>query len=531
MRQPVVWMIFVAPFSFFVGAAAAEQTAEPPPGRLPIGVIEIVNHEVFDEPDDGISTPYRIANNIHVRTRDEVVRRELLFDSGDRLDQELVEQTERNLRALPFLRDARIEMVDVDEDRDGRADRVDVRVMTWDTWSLAPRVDFRQVQDRTLWELGVSEKNLFGLGKSMTLTHRINLDRTIDRVSYTDPQLVGSNVSLLASLAKLSDGDEQFLGVDRRYLSLRDPWSWSMGGGSFRRTDPIFEDGDEIGRLRHRGQWADVEASRAVRRGAQHALRVHGAYRLREERVGSEGRDFGVAEVGVRSVGHRFVRLTHVNQFERSEDFNLGADAFGTVGLSTPTLGGSEARALFLSAGHAQGVPLGDGHFLIAEGRFDGRHERGEWRNALTTFRGRYLLKHAERRALVGRVTYQRGHNLDPEVQLLLGAETGLRGYPVRRFSGNRLLLMTVEERWFFADDVGQLFSFGLAGFVDSGFVWADEREFDLCDLKTAVGVSLLLGSNRLSTRGGVRLDVGYGLNRITEAGRWVFAVGSDIGF
>ena len=90
---------------------------------------------------------------------------------------------------------------------------------------------------------------------------------------------------------------------------------------------------------------------------------------------------------------------------------------------------------------------------------------------------------------------------------------------------------MTVEERWFFADDVGQLFSFGLAGFVDSGFVWADEREFDLSDLKTAVGVSLLLGSNRLSTRGGVRLDVGYGLNRITEAGRWVFAVGSDIGF
>ena len=92
-----------------------------------------------------------------------------------------------------------------------------------------------------------------------------------------------------------------------------------MGGGSFRRTDPIFEAGAETGRLYHRGQWGDVQVSRAIRRSGQRALRVHGAYRLREERVGTEARDFGVAEFGIRSIGHRFVRLTHVNQFERTE--------------------------------------------------------------------------------------------------------------------------------------------------------------------------------------------------------------------
>jgi len=530
MRLLAERIVFAVLILVVTGALTFAQTAgtsEP----LPIGVIEIESHEVFDEPVQGVAMPYRIANNIHIKTRDVVVRRELLFDTGELFDQELVEQTERNLRALSFLRDARVETVEVDGNGDGQPDRIDVRVMTWDTWSLAPRIDFRQVQDRTIWELGVSEKNLFGLGKSVTVTHRTNLDRTSDRISYTDPQLVGSNVSLLATLSKLSDGNEQALILNREYISLRDPWAWNVGGGSFRRTDPIFKDGVEIGRLPHRGQWADIEASRAVRRGAQHALRVHGAYRLREEQVGSEVRDFGVAEVGIRSVGHRFVRLTHINQFERSEDFNLGADTFSTVGVSTPELGGSQERALFLAAGHAQGVPLGDGHFLIAEARFDGRHERGEWRNALKTLRGRYLLKHAERNVLVGRIAYQSGHNLDPEVQLLLGAETGLRGYPVRRFNGNRLLLMTVEERWFFTDDVGQLFSLGFAGFIDSGFVWPEEQRFDLSDLKTAVGVSLLLGSNRLSTRGGIRLDVGYGLNRITEVGRWVFAAGSDIVF
>ena len=271
--------------------------------------------------------------------------------------------------------------------------------------------------------------------------------------------------------------------------------------------------------------------SRAVRRSGQRALRVHGAYRLREERVGTEARDFGVAEFGIRSIGHRFVRLTHVNQFERNEDFNLGTDTFATIGVSAPELGGSNVRATFLSTGHIQGVSFRDGHFLIAEARFDGRHEGHEWRNALVTMRGRYLLKHAERHATIGRVSYQHGQNLDPEVQLLLGAETGLRGYPVRQFSGNRSLLMTLEERWFFADDVAQLGSLGLAGFVDTGFVWPEQQRFTLRDLKTSVGISLLLGSNRLSSRGGISLDFGYGLNEITNVGRWVFAAGSDIAF
>ncbi len=506
-------------------------TEQASPSGLPIGAIEIVNHEVFDEPETGVSAPYRIANTVHIRTRDEVVGRELLFETGDLFDQELVEQTERNLRGLTFIRDARIDTVVIDSDTDGEPDRVDLRVQTWDTWSLSPRVDFRQVHNRTIWELGVSEKNLFGLGKSITATHRTNLDRTIDRVSYGDPQLIGSNVSLLVSAAHLSDGDEQLLMLDRGYLSLRDPWSWTVGGGSFRRTDPIFEAGAEVGRLYHRGQWGDFQVSRGVRRSARRALRVHAAYRLREERVGTEARDFGVAEFGIRSIGHRYVRLTHVNQFERSEDFNLGTDTFATVGLSAPELGGGSARATFVSTGHIQGISFRDGHFLIGEARFDGRHESHEWRNALATVRGRYLLKHAERHAMIGRLSYQRGHNLDQEIQLLLGAETGLRGYPVRQFNGNRSLLMTLEERWFFADDVAQLGSLGLSGFIDSGFVWPEKQVFTLRDLKTSVGISLLLGSNRLSSRGGIRLDFGYGLNQMPNVGRWVFAAGSDIAF
>ena len=515
--------------AMIVLAASGAGAQDHPPAV--IGVIEVVTNEVFDERGEGLTAPYRAANKVHVRTRDRVVLRELLFETGDPVNQELVEQTERNLRELLFLRDARVETVPVDEDLDGHVDRVDIRVTTWDRWSLSPRFDVRQVQNQTIWEIGASEKNLLGLGKAVTVSHRTNLDRTTDQVVYEDHQVAGSNVGLVAALANLSDGHEQFFVLDRGFLSLQDPWAVSVGAGSFRRTDPLFEDGAEISRLRHRAQWGDLEVGRAVRRRGNHAVRLHGAYRLRKERVGSDGRNFGIVEIGLRSISHRFVRLTHVNQFERTEDINLGTESYGTLGVSTPALGGNEGQVVFLAAGHTRGVSFRDDHFVLAGIGVGGRHEHGQWRNALASVGVRYLRKHAERHALIGKVEYRHGHNLDPEVQLLLGAETGLRGYPVRQFAGDRSLLLSAEERWFFADDVGQLVSLGAAAFVDSGFVWPEAAAVNLGDLKTGVGVSLLIGANRLSSRGGVRLDVGYGLNPVAGSARWVIAAGTDIEF
>ncbi len=517
-----------------VGLACVVVT--PAVGQVPsqsprIGSIEIVRYEVFEIPSSGLVTPYRIANGIHVHTRERVVRRELLFASGDVLDREVIEQTERNLRALRFIRDARVESIPVDDDNDGQPESVNLRVLTWDTWSLAPRADFEQVGDRTIWEAGFSEKNLLGLGKEVTYSHRTNLDRTSDRLLYHDPQLAGSRLALTASVADLSDGEEGAITLGRPYFSLDDAWAFTVNTGTFSRLDPLFEDGVEVDRLRHRGQWGDVELGKAIRRRPTSALRVHMAYRLRRERIAADDRDFGIVEVGLQSVEHRFTKLTHVNRFERPEDFNLGARSYATVGLSTAALGGGANRVVFTAAGHSRGFAFRPDHFLAAGVDVGARSERGQWVNGLANGWLRYLLKSSQRRAFVGRVRYRHGHDLDPEVQILLGTESGLRGYPVRQFVGTRSLLLSAEQRWFLADEVAQLLSLGVAAFVDSGFAWPEDESVALSDLKTAVGGSLLVGSNRLTTRGGVRFDIGYALNPVVGADRWVLSAGSTIDF
>jgi len=107
---------------FFVVAVAISAEGQSELPSPVIGTIEVVANEVFDEPSGGFAAFYRAANKIHISTRERIIRRELLFATGDLVDAERLEQTERNLRALSFLRDARVEAVPVDSDGDGLPD-------------------------------------------------------------------------------------------------------------------------------------------------------------------------------------------------------------------------------------------------------------------------------------------------------------------------------------------------------------------------------------------------------------------------
>jgi len=116
------------PLPFKVGAvlllaAASASAPNEQEGAPRIGNIEIVSGNVFHEAenDDGLWV-YRFANKLHVQTREDIIRQELLFASGDTLDPKILAETERNLRNLIFIRDAKIETIPGDKGT------VDVRV-------------------------------------------------------------------------------------------------------------------------------------------------------------------------------------------------------------------------------------------------------------------------------------------------------------------------------------------------------------------------------------------------------------------
>jgi hemolysin activation/secretion protein len=265
-------------------------------------------------------------------------------------------------------------------------------------------------------------------------------------------------------------------------------------------------------------------------RNGPNATRLHFAYRRHEDKVEGDLRDFGIFQVGISTVQHRFLKLTHVNRFERVEDFNLGSDAAVFLGISTPALGGEDGTSWFFFLRGRRGLSLGQRHFLLGGATWSARHRNGDLENSLAVVRLDYINKHSRRWLFVGLAELQYGSDLDPEVQIRLGAESGLRGYAVRQFVGDRSLRMNFEERFFIADDVMQLVSVAVAAFFDTGYAWPEGGSLGLADLKSNLGLSLLLGRNRLSaTTPGVRFDLAYALNPVAGQSRWLFSFGSKI--
>jgi hypothetical protein len=516
-------LLFVGVLGALALVALAQSEEETRPLR--IGDIELVINNVFEEgKEDVFSWAYRFGNKIHIRTREDVVRSELLFGTGDVLDKEALEQTERNLRGLTFIRDARVETYPAE------GGKVNIRVTTYDSWTLVPQIRFAKSANRIVWTLGVAERNLFGYGKWVDISRRSGLDRDETVFFYFDPRLAGSRTQTLVSYANQSDGRRGLFQLTRPFFALSTGWAFGIRLEGFDQLDPLYRDGERVEDLRHIRKHGDFEAARAVIRSGPRAARFHIAYRRHRDDVEGDLRDFGILELGFSLQEHRFLKLDHINRFEATEDFNLGYEAAAFVGVSAPALGGEDGTSWFYSLRGRRGFGFGPAHFLLAGAAWNARYRRDNWENSLASARLDYVFRQTPRWLLVGTAQLLYGRNLDPEIQIRLGAESGLRGYPVRQFVGDRSFRVTLEERFFIADDVAQLVSFAVAAFVDTGYAWPESQNITASDIKTNVGVSLLLGRNRLAgTTPGVRFDIAYALDPIDGVGRWQFSVGSRI--
>jgi hemolysin activation/secretion protein len=106
------------------------------------------------------------------------------------------------------------------------------------------------------------------------------------------------------------------------------------------------------------------------------------------------------------------------------------------------------------------------------------------------------------------------GENLDAEQQILLGGDSGLRGYPLRYQSGEGRWLFTAEQRFFTNWYPFQLFNVGAAVFYDMGATWGrDPLGTPSQGLLRDVGFGLRLGNSRSALGNVLHLDVAFPLD------------------
>jgi hypothetical protein len=483
---------------------------------LRIGKITVRALDVYSPEEAQRGPAYRLADRLHIETHPSVIRRFLLFREGDIYRPERLAETERNLRALGFLKSA---TVTASAPHDGV---VDVSVTTQDSWSIAPETQAGMKGGTATYGASLSEANLLGHGKNVEVGWSKGVDRTRFSLNYNDPAFFAPYWRASLGYGINSDGYDHRFSVSRPFYSFATPWATAFSFTGYLQRDRLFNGGVETERFRQKHDETIVSYGAALDPNDEAANRITGGLRFVNDDFGSlpnhpvfglpTDRQFRYLFLNFDDVQNDYVKLNFVNKDLRYEDFNLGTRTSVEAAISPKPFGVSSTTGL-LHFSAANGRRLGDEGFVMPAADLSTRLDGG----LQNTIAGANVLCVLRRgtdfpQALVGRVLMNAAWRLDREVQFFADGGSGLRGYRLHSFAGSRSIVFNLEERVYLGQEILQVVSPGVVAFIDSGN--ATYRGFsDLMALKTDIGVGIRVGLPR-TPKNLLRIDFAYALNR-----------------
>jgi hypothetical protein len=466
-----------------------------------IDTIEIRSTNVF-APEEAAKSffPYGLANVLHLTTRASFIQDQLLFAPGDVLRADLLAETERNLRASGLFRRAYV-----------RAEGERVVVETADAWTLLVRGSLSNKGGVTTYSIGAEEYNLLGTGRQFGFAWEKETDRSSRSVFYADPNLFAPHVAFRLDAADLSDGRFFRAALGRPFYALDVPWALES---AVRRSDfdtKLYAGGEEATVWKQEERGILVTGGHLLSRDLDAVVRLIGSVEWSDVKLGAGGlgvpppaerahRTFLFLSAGLAREGSDWITRRLIDKIDRDEDFNLAPSGRLELGFS-PRVGETQSAGRALVSGSV-GTLLSTG-FALATVTASTRLSGGVEDARVSAGARAYVLKGPW--TLVGNVSTLAGWNLDPESQIPLDGETGLRAYRLHAVEGNRRLVGNVEARVLVVPEILQLVSFGLAAFGDAGWSWGDPDGFwHLAD----AGVGIRIGITRASKNSLIRVDV-----------------------
>jgi hemolysin activation/secretion protein len=521
-----------------VSQAAAEEDKPtiPSPQELEargakIGKITVVPGDVFDTTVKGESGwLYRTANKLHIDTKPAVIRGQLLFDTGDTFSERLLQETERNLRANPYLYDASIVPVAYD------GVNVDLEVRTRDTWTLNPGVNFSRTGGKNEYAVQIQEKNLFGRGQELQVQWESDVERQALTFVFADPHFMKSYNQLAIAYSDADDGDTKYFRLARPFYALDVRWSagTTLSDSTF-QTDR-WELGKRVGEFQTQAQFYELGGgwSRGLRDGWVQRWTYGATYSESQfapvpgAALGGplpEDRKFVYPWVGFELVEDAFQERENLDQIRRTEDVLVGFSAWARLGYA-PESFGSKTDAVLGSAYARDGMDLSPTQSIFGSAWISGRYEQGEIVNGIVGAEARYYWKTSARSKFFGSVSGTATEQLDQDQQLTLGGDTGLRGYPFAYQAGTSRALLTLEQRYYTKWYPFRLFYVAGAAFFDMGRTWGtDVTGATSLGLLKDVGIGLRLGSSRSAFGNVVHIDLAFPLDGTDDIDQVQFVV------
>jgi hypothetical protein len=178
---------------------------------------------IVTEGPPGFPGVARALDNLHVRTRETTVRRQILFARGDTIDTLAVGESIRRLRRLRYLRDVELRGIRCG----GKGNDADLVLATRDDWSVKPKLQMRSAGRA---EIGVTERNLLGSGRELSMHVRTQQGRVGVGTTFNDPWFLGSRIGAVLSQDRYRDGSELSATLRLREETVLAPWGAELAG-------------------------------------------------------------------------------------------------------------------------------------------------------------------------------------------------------------------------------------------------------------------------------------------------------------
>ena len=503
-----------------------------------IGEVKIVVDEVFDLEDPVEDTWYaKAADALHIDTHPGAIRAELLFKQGEAVNPRVIYESERRLRALPFLRYAAVVPVSCS------SVNVDVEVHVKDAWTLKFNLSFAHVGGQSNLNASFEDVDFLGTGKTLKVGHHSDTQRSGNQLSYADPALFGSRWQLDATYAHLSDGSVRAMDLGQPFYEDETPWSLFLHYLDQAQNLNFYDQGnlawyakdiqhfDELDWMRLL-YWRDGAGMRA---GLGYTYQdfnygeLHTSAGVNLPQPALPARRFGGPVASWEYYQDRYATFTNLALIGRAEDYNLGWNAHAQLGYFGDAFG-SSAPAWFYAVNGSYGADWHGDTLFLGSASLTGRRETGKYHDVLGNLTFTVYNQSFGPNTLVLHGTVDDTLRPDPEFQLYLGGIQGMPGYPNYFLIGDRRWQLTVEDRVLTQKLIFNTYQVGFSVYTDAGQVRLLETGGWSATLQDA-GVALRLGDVRSAYGGVIYVTFAWPLVKMPGADQRQFVIGNIINF